>query len=126
MLIRSGSVTGADGSWSSVRCGFAGEDDTLMAGTHLDEQAFAVREDGSGVVKDAGFGPVLAALVMVHAAFEANGCIAGNRTSVVHFHVAGHTHHVAGANSLAHGFVEEGGDDAAVHVAARAFKGVWN
>lgn len=95
-----------------------------MAGTHLDEQALAVREDGSGVVKDAGFGPVLVALVMVDAAFETNGRSAGNRASVVHLHVAGHADDVAGADGLAHGFVEQGGDNAAVHIAAWAFEGV--
>jgi hypothetical protein len=40
---------------------------------------------------------------------------------VVDLHVAGHGKDVEGPVKLAHGFVEEGGDDAAVDVAGRAF-----
>src|SRR5438045_760273 len=124
MVIRSGCKAGADCRNSSVRCRFAAEGHALMAGTHFDKQALAVSQDRSGIVKDAGLGPMLAAFVMVDAAFEANGRTAENRAPVVHLHVTCHTYHVAGADGLAHGFVEQGGDDAAVEKAARAFERV--
>ena len=40
---------------------------------------------------------------------------------VVHLHVTGHGDDVEGTVELAHGFVEKGGDDAAVDVAGWAF-----
>lgn len=46
----------------------------------------------------------------------------GNGAKVLDFEMAGHSEDAAGAVGFAHGFVEEGGDDAAVGVAGRSGK----
>lgn len=51
---------------------------------------------------------------------EKERLVEGNRAKVVDFHVAGHSDDIEGAVELAHGFVEKGGDDAAMDVAGRS------
>ena len=50
------------------------------------------------------------------------GAQEGTGRQVVDLHVAGHGSETAGANGLAHDFVEQRGDDAAVQVAGVAFE----
>jgi len=52
---------------------------------------------------------------------EDEGLIEGDWAEVVDLHVTGHGEDVEWAVELAHGFVEECGDDASVDVAGRAF-----
>ena len=107
-----------------MRGGFTFENNLLVAGTDLDEEALAVCENLVFGVEDARLGPMLAAFVMIDAAFEADGRAGGNGTLVVNFHVARHAHDVMRAHRLAHGFVEQGGNDSPVHKPARSFEGV--
>jgi hypothetical protein len=102
-----------------------GGEDALVEG---DEEAFAAGEDcavGSlelGLVEELalesaiGFGG--AAQV---AGYEDERLIERGWLEVVNLHVAGHGEDIEGTVELAHGFVEERGNDAAVNVALRAF-----
>ena len=55
------------------------------------------------------------------AAYEDERLVEGNGTEIVDLHVAGHGEDVEGAVELAHGFVEQRCNDAAVDVAWGAF-----
>ena len=55
-------------------------------------------------------------------AFEDEVGFERNRTKVVDGDVAGHRHDIAMAIGLAHGFIEQCGDDASVHVAGWPLK----
>ena len=77
-------------------------------------------------IQDVGFGPMFAALTAKDAALEPNRRARGHGAFVVNFHVAGHAHYLVRADGLAHGLIEQSGDDAAVHVAARAFIRIGN
>src|ERR1700722_4988529 len=89
-----------------------------------DEEAFGAGEDGAVGVLDFGMVEELAAGDAVGfrraakvAADENERLVEGDGAEVVDLHVAGHGEDVERAVELAHGLVEEGGDDAAVDVA---------
>ena len=93
-----------------------------------DEDAFGAGEDGAVGALDFGLVEELAVggAVGFGGAVEVTGyederLVERDGAEVVDLHVAGHGEDVEGAVELAHGFVEEGGDDAAVDVAGRAF-----
>src|SRR6266702_1518922 len=111
---------------SSVGGGLAGEGDSLRAGQYLNEQTLALGEDLAGFVQYCGLCPMLPSLVMVKSALESDGSGARNGPEVVDLHVARHADHVVGADGFTHGLVEQGGDNSAVEIAARAFKRIGN
>ena len=93
-----------------------------------DEETVGAGEDGAVRVLDFCLMKELAVWCSVGlrraaevAADEDEGLVEGHGAEVVDLHVAGHGEDVERAVELAHGFVEEGGDDAAVDVAGRAF-----
>jgi len=63
----------------------------------------------------------LAAIAAEMAADQDEWLVERSGTKVVDLHVAGHGEDVKGAIELAHGFVKESSDDAAVDMAGRAF-----
>lgn len=86
-----------------------------------DEEALGLGQQGSrGVVKLRGV-EELAALASLVGGGEGEVLEEGAGAEVVDLEVAGHREGVEGAVELGHGLVEEGGDDAAVDVARRAF-----
>jgi hypothetical protein len=74
----------------------------------------------AGGVGELGFGVVAAAGGSSVAAGEGERLAEGDWAEIVDFDMAGHGEDAAGAVGFAHGFVEEGGDDASVGVAGRA------
>ena len=101
---------------------FAGEDNAFVAGAYFDEEALAMCKDVAGSIKDAGFGPVLSAFMVVYAALEADRRGRRDRASVVNFDVACHAGNIARTDGLAHGLIKQSGDNAAVYESARALK----
>jgi len=94
-----------------------------VVGIDDDEEALAAGEDvavweleGDGVEELAAGGAFPAEVARGEGEWGVEGCGA----EVVDLEVAGHGEDVEGAVELAHGLVEEGGDDAAVDVAGRA------
>jgi hypothetical protein len=88
-----------------------------------DEEALGTGEDGAVAALDFGLVEELAAFAAEVSADENERLVEGNWAKVVDFHVAGHGDNVEGAVELAHGFVEEGSNDAAMNVAGWAFVG---
>jgi hypothetical protein len=89
-----------------------------------DEEAFGTSEDGAIGVLDFGVVEQFAAWGAVDfrwaakvPADENERLVEGNGAEVIDLHVAGHGEDVQRAIELAHGFVEERGNDAAVDVA---------
>ena len=89
-----------------------------------DEETFCACQDGAVGVLDFGLMEELAAWGAVGfcwtaevAADEDERLVEGNGAELVDLHVASHGKDVERAVELAHGFVEEGGDDTAVDVA---------
>lgn len=106
-LVFGGTVCGA--------FGFAGRVD-------LNEERLGAGEDGAGIVEDARFSAVFAAVALDGAGLDANGCERRDGAEVLDFKVAGHGGKALGADGFAHGFVKESGDYATVKDAAGAFK----
>ena len=86
-----------------------------------DEEALAGGEGVAFGVLDGGLGPELAAFDAFDVAVEADRLSGGNGAQVFDLKLACEGDFATGAVGLAHGFVEEGGDDAAVEVTRRAF-----
>ncbi len=106
--------------------GEAGEGEELFVDG--DEEAFAAGEDGTvgvlqfGLVEEfAAWGAVGLVGAVEVTADEDERLVERCGAEVVDLHVAGHGEDVEGTVELAHGLVEEGGDDASVDVAGRAF-----
>ena len=78
------------------------------------------KNDAVGVL-DQGFGPVFTAFAAGYPALDTDGGTGWDWAQVFHLHLAGHSGYALGAVGFAHGFVEQGGDDATVLVAGRAF-----
>ncbi len=102
-----------------------GGQDSFVEG---DEEAFAAGEDGAvgalefGLVEEFAVGCAVGFGGAVEVAgYEDQRLVERGGPEVVDLHVAGHGEDVEGAVELAHGFVEERGDDAAVDVAGWAF-----
>jgi len=95
---------------------------SFLTSTNLDKQPLALGQHGSVGAEDAGFCPVLAAFIPRDAAFQEERLAGGNRPQVVNLHVACHGDEAARTYGLAHGLVDQGGDDAAVQVARVALK----
>jgi hypothetical protein len=98
-----------------------GGEDFLVEG---DEEAFGSGEDGSvealefGLMKELAVGGAVGFRGPVQMARDQDQrLVEGGGLEVVNLHVAGHGEDVEWAVELAHGFVQEGGDDAAVDVA---------
>jgi hypothetical protein len=92
-----------------------------------DEEPFAAGEHGAvwvldfGMVEDLAVGGAVRLCGAVEVARdEDERLVKRDGAEVVDLHVAGHGEDVEGAVELAHGLVEERGDDAAVDVAGRA------
>ena len=85
-----------------------------------DEDRFAGGEGVAGSVGDLRFAEVAAAVVFDVARGESERDGQGHGAQILHLHLPGHGKNVAGAVRFAHGFVEEGGDDASMGVAGRA------
>ena len=107
------------GAVSGTVCGFAGWVD-------FNEQRLGAGEDFAGGVEDAGLGVVLAAIALNGAGLNADARSRRDRAQVVDLDVAGHGRESLGADCLAHGFVKERGDDAAMEDAVRTFKRIRN
>ncbi len=107
------------GAVSGTVCGFAGWVD-------FNEQRLGAGEDFAGGVEDAGLGVVLAAIALNGAGLNADARSRRDRAQVVDLDVAGHGRESLGADCLAHGFVKERGDDAAMEDAVRALEGFGN
>ena len=86
-----------------------------------DEDTFGSGENGA--VWELKFGLVkeLAAFAVKVTADQDKRLEERRGAEVVHLHVTGHGDDVEGTVEFAHGFVEKGGDDAAVDVAGGAF-----
>jgi hypothetical protein len=93
-----------------------------------DEDAFGAGKDGAvgtldfGLVEELAIGGAVGFGGAVEMAGDKDErLIERHGAEVIDLHVAGHGEDVEGAVKLAHGLVEECGDDAAVNVAGRAF-----
>ncbi len=67
---------------------------------------------------------MLAAFAASHFSFDAQGRGRGYGTQIIDLDMARHGGQTLGAHGLAHGLVEQGGDDAAVQAAGMAFEGM--
>ena len=85
-----------------------------------DEDGFGSGEDLAGGVGEVGFDVVAAAGGSSVAGGEGERLAEGDGAEVVDVEAAGHGEDAAGAVGFAHGFVEEGGDDASMGVAGRS------
>lgn len=92
----------------------------------FDEQSLALREYASFLIDDARFGPMFSRLVANHAALDTNWRSTGNRQEVVDLHLARHRCAALGADRLAHGFIEQRSDNAAVQIAGMAVECAGN
>ncbi len=90
-------------------------------GVDYDEEAFAAGQGHALRVLNFGFVKELAAIAPDVAAGESQGLVEGDRTEVVNLYMAGHGEDIKRAVELAHGLVKEGGYNASVNVAGRAF-----
>jgi hypothetical protein len=105
--------------------GFAGRG-CRLPDSYVDKESLAPSQCGPFSVNNLCFGPVFAALAADYAALQANGRAGGNRAAVVDLDVAGHGSKTQCADGLAHDFVEQCGDDAAVQIAGVAFECIRN
>ena len=92
-----------------------------QSGVYDDEEALGSGENGAVRVLDFGLVEELAALAAEVAAGEDKRLVERDGTKVVDLHVAGHGEDVEGPVELAHGLVEERGNDATVDVPRGAF-----
>jgi len=92
----------------------------------LDKKALGLREQGPLRVEDGRFGPVFSAVALQNAALDAKLNLSGNGAKVFDFQFAGNGGPALSTNSLAHGFVEQGSDDAAVEITGVAGEGAGN
>ncbi len=92
-----------------------------MAFVDDDEEAFSAGEDGAFGVLQLGLVEEFATFAVEVAADEDERVVQRGWAQVVDLKMTGHGEDVEGAVELAHGLVEEGGDDASVDVAGRAF-----
>src|ERR1700723_4129977 len=90
---------------------------------HFDEQSLPLSQYLALRIQDLCLAPMLSAFATGEAAFQAQRRAAGNRAQVIDLQVAGHGDEAAGADSLAHAFVEKRGDDAAGQITRMAFAG---
>ena len=95
--------------------GIDGEEDGLGAG-----------EGCAGFIRDFGFAAVNPSRFLDVTAGEQERRGERDGLEVVHFHLAGHGEDAELAVGFAHGFVEQGGDDASVSVSGRTFEAVWH
>jgi len=84
---------------------------------NLDEDGFAAGKNLAGGVGELRFAVVASAVGFQVARSEGERRGEGDRAEVVDGEMARHGENAAGAVRFAHGFVEQGGDDAAVGVA---------
>lgn len=99
--------------------GEAGAGEVLVVNN--DEEALGAGEDCAVGVVDLGLVEELAALAAEVAAGEHEQLVERGGAKVIDLHVAGHGEDAEGTVELAHGLVEQGGDDASMNVAGRAF-----
>jgi len=85
-----------------------------------DEEAAAAGEDLSFLVEDFGDIGMLAAVHGFFARFDAQRLVEGDGLEIVDGHLDGDGDNVAELIDLAHGLVEDGGDDASMAVAGRS------
>src|SRR5262249_61812394 len=86
---------------------------------HGDEGSRASRKYHTLVVGDLGYIDVLPALYLLRPPCHGQGCSKRYRLQVIHVHVTGEGHHVAELVDLAHGFIQDGGDNATVRMTGR-------
>ena len=86
-----------------------------------EEEALGLNEEGAVRMVEGGGMEELAALAADVVAGEGEGDVQGTGAEVVNLQVSGHGQDVQGAVELGHGLIHQGGDDAAVDVAGRAF-----
>jgi hypothetical protein len=91
-----------------------------LVGINGDEEALAAGEDFVFVVEDLGHVDVLAAFYAEFAGFDVERLFQGNRLQILDGDFGGQGDDVAQFIYFAHGFVEDGGDDATVAVSGRS------
>jgi hypothetical protein len=96
----------------------AGDEDFFV---ESDEETFAASEDSSIQKLELSLMEELAAFAPQMGAGEDKRLVNRGRAEIVDLHVTGHGEGIQRAVELAHGFIHEGGDDASVDVAGRAF-----
>ena len=85
-----------------------------------DEQTAPPRQNFAFVIPDFGDVDVLSAVNTLFHALNAQGLVQRNRLQIAHGHLDGDSDDVAQFVHLAHGFIEDGRNDAAVAVAGRS------
>src|SRR5271163_1034638 len=104
----------------TTRASALGKSAEHALGIDRDEQALAAREHFPFFVENLGHVDVLAALQLDLARFHSQWLLQRHRLQILHGHLGGHRHHVAQFIHFAHGFIEDGRDDAAVAVSGRS------
>lgn len=94
----------------------------FWAGANFDEDASGLRQDHAAGVENLRFGPMSADLISDDAAFEAKLRVGRHRAQKLDFHMKGHRGTASRSYGLAHRFIEEGCDDAAVQNSGMAFE----
>ena len=91
---------------------------------YFNEQPLAMSQNRFFRVQNRSFCPVLAAFVPGHPRLQPDRRLRWHRPQIIHLHVARHGHNAVRTYRLAHGLVQQRGDDAAVEQPVRPFKHV--
>lgn len=89
----------------------------------FNKQTGALGQDSCVRIKDSGFGPVLAPFASRDAALETKRRAAGNGAEIFDLHFPCHRGTAQCPHRLAHGFIEQRGNNPAVQIAGPAFEG---
>src|SRR5258708_23613391 len=84
------------------------------------KQSLAARQHFPFLVQDLGHIGVLPALHLNFARFHAQGPVQRHRLQIIHRNLGSQSHYLTQFVHLAHGFIEDGRDDAAVAVSGRS------
>src|SRR5947209_2379792 len=107
-----------------MRVRFLRNGHALAPRAYFHEESLGFSEHRSSLIENASVGPMLSAFRMRDPCLDANRHDRGHRPEIIHFHVTCHCYHAMRPYRFAHGLIEQGGDNSAVHIALRSLKGV--